>query len=95
MNEDSNRIGRILKSYRIKKKYTLDKISNKTKISIQNLQNIEEGAFHLIGGKFYQKSLQIIEYLQVLVSSAYEIRCYSLFRELWKQVRSPVWHAGP
>ena len=56
MSEEHIQIGQILKSYRIKKKYTIDKVSDKTKISIQNLENIEEGDLHLIGGKFYQKS---------------------------------------
>ena len=49
-------IGQILKNYRLKRDISLEKISNKTKISIQNLTNIEEGNFHLIAGKFYQKS---------------------------------------
>ena len=56
MSEENIKIGQILKTSRVKKKFTLDKISNKTKISIQNLQNIEEGNFDLIGGRFYQKS---------------------------------------
>ncbi len=56
MSEENIKIGQILKTRRVKKKFTLDKISNKTKISIQNLQNIEEGDFDLIGGRFYQKS---------------------------------------
>ena len=56
MSEEDIKIGQILKTCRVKKKYTLDKISYKTKISIQNIENIEEGNFHLIGGKFYQKS---------------------------------------
>ena len=56
MSEANIKIGQILKTRRVKKKFTLDKISNKTKISIQNLQNIEEGNFDSIGGRFYQKS---------------------------------------
>ena len=56
MSEENIKIGQILKTCRVKKKYTLDKISYKTKISIQNIENIEEGKFHLIGGRFYQKS---------------------------------------
>ena len=56
MSEEHIKIGQILKTFRLKKKYTLEKISDKTKISIQNIENIEEGNFDLIGGKFYQKS---------------------------------------
>ena len=56
MSEEHIKIGQILKTWRLKKKYTLEKISHKTKISIQNIENIEEGNFDLIGGKFYQKS---------------------------------------
>ena len=56
MSEENIKIGQILKTFRLKKKYTIEKISYKTKISIQNIENIEEGNFHLIGGKFYQKS---------------------------------------
>ena len=56
MSEEHIKIGQILKTFRQKKKYTQEKISDKTKISIQNIVNIEEGNFDLIGGKFYQKS---------------------------------------
>ena len=56
MSEEHIKIGQILKTFRLKKKYTLEKISHKTKISIQNIENLEEGNFDLIGGKFYQKS---------------------------------------
>ena len=56
MSEEHIKIGQILKTFRQKKKYTQEKISDKTKISIQNIKNIEEGNFDLIGGKFYQKS---------------------------------------
>ena len=56
MSEEHIKIGQILKTFRLKKKYSLEKISHKTKISIQNIENIEEGNFDLIGGKFYQKS---------------------------------------
>ena len=56
MDETHIQIGQILKDRRLKKNVTIEKISNKTKISIQNLINIEEGKFHLIGGRFYQKS---------------------------------------
>ena len=55
MSEEHIKIGQILKTFRQKKKYTQEKISDKTKISIQNIKNIEEGNFDLIGGKFYQK----------------------------------------
>ena len=56
MSEEHNQIGLILKQYRTKRGLTLEKISNKTKISIQNLHHIEEGEIGSIGGKFYQKS---------------------------------------
>ena len=56
MSEENIKIGQILKTFRVKKNYSIEKISHKTKISIQNIENIEEGNFHLIGGKFYQKS---------------------------------------
>ena len=56
MSEENIKIGQKLKTFRVKKNYTIEKISHKTKISIQNIENIEEGNFHLIGGKFYQKS---------------------------------------
>tara|TARA_B100000949_G_scaffold36829_1_gene30789 strand:+ start:43 stop:882 length:840 start_codon:yes stop_codon:yes gene_type:complete len=56
MSEENIKIGQILKTFRVKKKYTIEKISHKTKISIQNIENIERGHFDLIGGKFYQKS---------------------------------------
>ena len=56
MTEEDIKIGQILKTARIKKKYSIEKISHKTKISIQNIQNLEEGNFDLIGGEFYQKS---------------------------------------
>ena len=56
MSEENIKIGQILNTFRVKKNYTIEKISHKTKISIQNIENIEEGNFHLIGGKFYQKS---------------------------------------
>ena len=55
-NETYVEIGQILKNTRVKKKITIEKISAKTKISIQNLNNIENGDFHLLAGKFYQKS---------------------------------------
>jgi len=56
MKEVYDQIGQALKDNRLKKKLSLDKISNKTKISIENLENIEEGRFHLIAGQFYQRS---------------------------------------
>ena len=54
--EKVKHVGQILKDYRLKKKISIEKISNKTKISIQNLTNIEEGDLDLIGGQFYQRS---------------------------------------
>jgi len=56
MKEIYIEIGQTLKNYRLKRKLSLDKISNKTKISIENLSNIENGKFHLIAGEFYQRS---------------------------------------
>ena len=41
MKEIYIEIGQTLKNYRLKRKLTLEKISYKTKISIQNLNNIE------------------------------------------------------
>lgn len=55
-NELYIEIGYKLRSIRIKRNLTLDKISEKTKISIQNLENIEEGRLDLLPGAFYQKS---------------------------------------
>ena len=63
--EKVNHVGRILKDYRLKKKISIEKISNKTKISIQNLTNIEEGNLDLIGGQFYQRSF-IKSYVEAL-----------------------------
>ena len=63
--EKVKHVGQILKDYRLKKKITIEKISNKTKISIQNLINIEEGNLHLIGGQFYQRSF-IKSYVEAL-----------------------------
>ena len=56
MKEVYIEIGQTLKNYRLKRKLTLEKISYKTKISIQNLNNIENGNLHLIAGGFYQRS---------------------------------------
>ena len=56
MREIYSEIGQTLKNYRLKRGITLEKISNKTKISIQNLHNIENGDFHLLAGEFYQRS---------------------------------------
>ena len=63
--EKVKHVGQILKDYRLKKKITIEKISNKTKISIQNLINIEEGNLDLIGGQFYQRSF-IKSYVEAL-----------------------------
>mgnify|MGYP000468736113 CR=1 FL=1 len=41
MKEVYIEIGQTLKNYRLKRKLSLEKISNKTKISIENLSNIE------------------------------------------------------
>ena len=56
MKEVYIEIGQTLKNYRLKRKLSLEKISDKTKISIQNLNNIENGNLHLIAGEFYQRS---------------------------------------
>ena len=55
-NETYIQIGQKLKNSRLKKNLTLEKISKKTKISIQNLINIENGELHLLAGEFYQRS---------------------------------------
>ena len=65
MKEVYIEIGQTLKNYRLKRKLTLEKISNKTKISIQNLNNIENGNLHLIAGEFYQRSF-IKSYVEAL-----------------------------
>ena len=56
MKEVYVEIGQTLKNYRLKRKLSLEKISNNTKISIQSLNNIENGNLHLIAGEFYQRS---------------------------------------
>ena len=56
MTERYIEIGEKLRNARLKKNLTLEKISTKTNISIQHLHNIEEGNFHLLPGKFYEKS---------------------------------------
>tara|TARA_B100000427_G_scaffold8217_1_gene7363 strand:+ start:394 stop:1206 length:813 start_codon:yes stop_codon:yes gene_type:complete len=65
MSEIHIQIGEILKNARIKKNISLEKVSFKTKISIQNLNNIENGKIHLFAGVFYYKSF-IQSYLKVL-----------------------------
>ena len=56
MKEKHIQIGQTLKNYRLKRQLSLEKISNKTKISIQSLSHIEDGNLHLIVGEFYQRS---------------------------------------
>lgn len=56
MKEVYSQIGQKLKDTRLKRGLSLEKISNKTKISIQNLDNIESGKGYLIAGEFYQRS---------------------------------------
>jgi len=56
MNEIHIQIGQILRNKRLKKNITLEKVSEKTKISLQNLKNIEDGRISLLPGEFYQKS---------------------------------------
>jgi len=56
MNEAYAQIGQQLKNTRLKRGLSLEKISNKTKISIQNLEHIENGKSYLIAGEFYQRS---------------------------------------
>ena len=58
MSEIHIQIGEILKNARIKKNISLEKVSFKTKISIQNLNNIENGKIHLFAGVFYYKSFK-------------------------------------
>ena len=56
MKEVYAQIGQQLKNTRLKRGLSLEKISNKTKISIQNLEHIENGKGYLIAGEFYQRS---------------------------------------
>ena len=56
MKAEYIQIGQTLKNYRLKRKLSLEKISNKTKISIQSLSHIEDGKADLIIGEFYQRS---------------------------------------
>jgi len=56
MKEVYIEIGQTLKNYRLKRKLSLEKISNNTKISIENLSKIENGNLHFIAGEFYQRS---------------------------------------
>ncbi len=63
--EKVKHVGQILKEYRLKKKITIEKISRKTNITIQQLINIERGNLDLIAGKFYQKSF-IKSYIEAL-----------------------------
>ena len=63
--EKAKHVGQILKDYRLKKKITIEKISSKTNISIQNLINIEEGNLDSIAGKFYQRSF-VKSYIEAL-----------------------------
>lgn len=63
--EKVKHVGQILKDYRLKKKITIEKISRKTNITIQQLINIERGNLDLIGGQFYQKSF-IKSYIEAL-----------------------------
>ena len=65
MKEVYAQIGQQLKNTRLKRGLTLEKISNRTKISIQNLENIENGKSYLIAGEFYQRSF-IKSYSKVL-----------------------------
>ena len=65
MKAEYIQIGQTLKNCRLKRKLSLEKISNKTKISIQSLSNIENGNAHLIVGEFYQRSF-IKSYAQAL-----------------------------
>ncbi len=63
--EKVKHVGQILKDYRLKKKITIEKISRKTNITIQQLINIERGNLDLIVGQFYQKSF-IKSYIEAL-----------------------------
>ena len=57
MNQELlQQIGQIFRQKRIKKNYSLEKISEITKISIKNLIYIEEGNLQKLPGKFYEKS---------------------------------------
>ena len=56
MNEIYKEIGLFLKTKRLKRNLTEEKIAKKTNISIQNIINIENGKFESLHGDFYQKS---------------------------------------
>jgi len=56
MKEVYAEIGQKLKNARLKRGLSLEKISNKTRISVQNLDIIENGKCHLISGEFYRRS---------------------------------------
>ena len=61
MNQELlQQIGQIFRQKRIKKNYSLEQISEITKISIKNLIYIEEGNFQKLPGKFYEKSFKLI-----------------------------------
>jgi len=49
-------IGLKLNQTRLKKGYSLEQASSSTNIAIKYLINIEEGNFHMLPGKFYEKS---------------------------------------
>ena len=49
-------IGSQLNHKRLKKGYSLEQVSSSSKIAIKYLTNIEEGEFHKLPGKFYEKS---------------------------------------
>ena len=57
MNQELlQQIGQIFRQKRIKKNYSLEQISEITKISIKYLIYIEEGNLQKLPGKFYEKS---------------------------------------
>ena len=66
-------IGQILYQKRIKKKYSLEQISEITKISIRNLEFIEQGFFYKLPGKFYEKSFLKILKKSVNLSFFYHL----------------------
>ena len=80
-------IGQILYQKRIKKKYSLEQISEITKISIKNLEFIEQGFFYKLPGKFYEKSFLKI-YAEVLKLNTEKL--INIYKEANKIIDEPT-----
>ena len=72
---------------RIKKKYSLEQISEITKISIKNLEFIEQGFFYKLPGKFYEKSFLKI-YAEVLKLNTEKL--INIYKEANKIIDEPT-----